>query len=69
LPEITFQFPTPVTNLDASSESAAKQPGKSSEEQGKDILRGIGRAFFLGFIALIWLVLGVWFYLTSRRVE
>jgi hypothetical protein len=69
LPEITLQFPTPVTNLDASSEGAAKPQGKSAEEQSKDILRGIGRAFFLGFIVLIWLVLGVWYYITSRRVE
>jgi hypothetical protein len=69
LPEITLQFPTPVTSLDASSEGAAKPQEKSSDEQRRDILKGIGRAFFLGFIALIWLVLGVWFYLTSRRVE
>jgi len=69
LPEITLQFPTPVTNLDASSEGAAKPQGKSPDEQRRDVLRGIGRAFFLGFIALIWLVLGVWFYVTSRRVE
>jgi len=69
LPEVTLQFPTPVTNLDASSESAAKPQGKSSDEQRRDILKGFGRVFFLGFIALIWLVLGVWYYLTSRRVE
>ena len=69
LPEVTLQFPTPVTNLDASSESAAKPQGKSPEEQRGDTLRRIGRAFFLGFIVLIWLVLGVWFYLTSRRAE
>lgn len=69
LPEITLIFPTPATNLDISSEGSAKIQGDSSEDQRKDILKGIGRAFFLGFIVLIWLVLGVWIYLASRRVE
>jgi hypothetical protein len=27
------------------------------------------RAIFIGFIGLIWLVLAVWFYVSSRRAE
>jgi hypothetical protein len=69
LPEITLQFPTPITNLDISAEGSAKAQGISPDQQRRNILLAIGRVIFLGFIALIWLILAVWFYLASRRVE
>lgn len=69
LPEITLQFPTPVANLDISSEGSDTKQEDHTEQQRKNILRAIERALFIGFIALIWIVLAVWFYVSSRRVE
>jgi hypothetical protein len=68
LPEITLQFPTPVANVDISSEGFEMKEDPS-EKQRSNILSAIKRAIFIGFIALIWLILAAWFYISSRRVE
>jgi hypothetical protein len=68
LPEITLQFPTPVARLDISSEGSEVKEDPS-EQQRRNILSALTRAIFIGFIGLIWLVLAVWFYVSSRRAE
>jgi hypothetical protein len=68
LPEITLQFPTPVARLDISSEGSEVKEDPS-EQQRRNILSALTRAIFIGFIGLIWLVLAIWFYISSRRVE
>jgi len=61
-PTITLEFP--ATALAAVPQSQPLQ-AETTAPQG----RGFSRYLPLGFILLIWLILGVWFYFSSRSLE
>lgn len=61
-PTITLEFP--ATALAAAPQSRPLQAETASQQD-----RGFSRYLPLGFILLIWLILGVWFYYSSRSLE
>ena len=61
-PTITLEFP--ATALAAVPQSQPLQAETTSPPG-----RGFSRYLPLGFILLIWLILGVWFYFSSRSLE
>jgi hypothetical protein len=62
-PTITLEFP--ATALAAAPQSNSVQAETVSNQQD----RGFNRYLPLGFILLIWVLLGVWFYFSSRSLE
>ena len=69
LPEITLQFPTPVEALgsDSLKSGLTRQESETGGKQAAWFT--LERLVFLGFILLIWVILGGWFYLSYRRLE
>lgn len=69
LPEITLQFatPTPAAVAMASGETASGEPSPGEENTTGWLTPG--RAVFLGLLALIWVILGVWFYFSLRKLH
>jgi hypothetical protein len=68
LPEITMQFPTPPEGSDALDLQASEKQG-SSPEGARRVWFTLERLIFLGFLLLVWVLLGGWFYLSYRRLE
>lgn len=66
-PDITPEFPTPTRTAQALSllmrQSASGGLEKSQPESSMD------RFLSLGFVLLIWLLLGLWYYFSWREVE
>ncbi len=65
-PTITLLFPdTPVP----ATVQALQAPERSSETDGSSSSSGMARYTPLAFVLLIWLLLGVWFYFSSRQIK
>ena len=69
LPEITLQFPTLGANQNPAAAESIEIPENPSEERERSLLTRLGRALFLLLVVLIWLVLGGWFYFSTRRMD
>jgi len=69
LPEITLQFPTLGANINPADAQSIEIPENPSEERERSLLTRLGRALFLLLVVLIWLVLGGWFYFSTRRMD
>ena len=66
LPDITIQFPEGATGTPALSVDPGSQAGQGSASDGSP---GWSRYSTLGFIVLIWALLGGWFWLSFRKLE
>ena len=65
-PSITIQFPDGTTGTPALNAEAGSQAGQGN---GSDSSPGWSRYSALGFILLIWALLGGWFWLSFRKLE
>lgn len=68
LPEFTLEFATATPAAVAMAQQGGPQvpPAQSAAASG---WLTPGRLLFLGFILLVWVILGVWFYLSMKRVQ
>jgi hypothetical protein len=62
-------FPTITLELPATALAAAPQSRPIQADTFSPQNRGLSRYLPLGFILLIWVILGVWFYFSSRSLE
>jgi len=69
VPEITLQFPTTVVEPSIPDSQASLEEQNPGLEGARKVWLTLERLIFLGFILLVWVLLGGWFYLTYRRIE
>lgn len=74
LPEITLDFSTPIPGTAAPEAIAMNSaaPANSSDADTRSPSSGWltpGRLIFLGLILLVWVILGVWFFISMKRVQ
>jgi hypothetical protein len=74
LPQFTFEFSTPVP-AEASPAALAMAPGEDAENRASQPEPSPagwftpGRLLFLGFILLVWVILGAWFIFSMKRMQ
>jgi hypothetical protein len=61
-------FPSPQAAVISDSNAGSTNVGDSGADR-KPFWIVLGRLAFLVFILLFWLILGGWFYYSSRRIE
>jgi len=69
LPELTLQFPTEVPAVGSSSLKSDLEQPEAETGSKRPVWFTFEKLIFLGFILLIWVILGGWFYLSYRRLE
>jgi hypothetical protein len=74
LPEITLEFSTPAPGSStpgAIAMGSGAQAGPTSADTGPSSSGWLtpGRMVFLGLILLVWVLLGVWFFFSMKRVQ
>ncbi len=74
LPQFTLEFSTP-TPAEASPAALAMAPEEDAENGASQPASSPagwltpGRLLFLGFILLVWVILGVWFFFSMKRMQ